>query len=125
MINELRECIKSPGFRREFASLIAASTDMLTVDPAYTCRVAQRLIPMNEKQLAYWLNKLHIPKRYRVFKIKRNGDFLPQRHRMLYASEIKLIREAATRGEVNHAEQVLTKIIKTSQPQENQISTST
>jgi hypothetical protein len=56
---------------------------------------------MTEKQLSYWMRKLHIPKRYRVFGPQH------QRHRMLYASEVRLLRESVMRGEVNVAERVL------------------
>jgi hypothetical protein len=101
VINALRECFKNPGFRLAFGELIAFHPDVLSVEPLFTCQVAQRLIPMTEKQLSYWMRKLNIPKRYRIFGRQH------QRHRMLYASEIRLLRESVMRGEVNVAERVL------------------
>jgi hypothetical protein len=101
VINAFRECMKSPAFRLGFARIIAGHPGLLQVEPMFTCQVAQRLIPMTEKQLSYWMRKLNIPKRYRVFGRQH------QRHRMLYASEIRLLRESVMRGEVNVAERVL------------------
>lgn len=95
-------------------SLIADHHDALLVEPMYSCQVAQRLIPMSEGNLAYWMTKLNIPKRYRVFRVKRNNTTLPQRMRMLSASEVHLIRSSSTRIKTrreSHAEQVLTTII--------------
>jgi hypothetical protein len=101
LINALRECMKSPAFRLGFARIIAGHPGLLQVEPMFTCQVAQRLIPMTEKQLSYWMRKLNIPKRYRVFGREH------QRHRMLYASEVRLLRESVMRGDVNVAERVL------------------
>lgn len=102
MLLTLRTCFESRTFRRGLAQIIGNYPDLLAVEPMYTKQVATRLLAMSEAQMDYWLVKLKIPRRYRIYTTAR------RRYRMLYACELQLMRKAALRGDWNYAEQVLT-----------------
>lgn len=95
LIALFHRAMQRPEFRVTFAELsVRYLAESINPDPIIPMQVVAKLLSMNIHRVHHWVHRLRIPQRYRLVGSKH------RRHRMLYASELRMIHKASLRGEV-------------------------